>query len=206
MKIVKRVSFFGLIVFICSCSSKSDEKVNNQIKIPLFDLEEIDSNTIYISHPILNNRAPTLIKLGLNLNKEKDSIILIESERFQSGTIKTSMSRVFEFNMKFEPFPNVNNEVLKIKPSNKSRIRENAYFFVIPNCNASLFLDNSNVNTDSGQKVLKWLKRNISRISIYEQINIWSLEQGKSPTDSTIKSFREKNYILHERFDLNREL
>lgn len=201
---ISKIIFLGQALLIMSCTAHPDKQVNNQLEIPLFDFERIEPRVIYVSHAWLNKRPPTLIRMEQIGNIKRDNVILTENDRVRVSDVQVSQSNSFAFSMGFNSFPDVDVEVLKIKQSNKSSISPHAYFFVIPGYKYAMFLDDSNIHTKSGRDVLKWLKENISKISIYETINIWRLEHNQEPSEAMFTTLKEKSYKVDEELHLNR--
>lgn len=200
---------FFIAAFIVSCETGSNPKTEaikaKQKLIPLFEHEHIEPDVIYISHGYQNNHLPTLIKLK-EFTDESNNVSYEENERFKSNEIVTSISKSYEFKMKFKPFPEIEIKDVKITEENRKLISSNAFFIVIPTYEEVLYIDNSNIETKSGKLLLEWLKTNISQVCIYEMINIWRLEHGFEPNDSIVGSLEKNIFKLDKTIDLNRQI
>nr|WP_294860046.1 hypothetical protein [uncultured Fluviicola sp.] len=193
------ILFPFLFISINSCKQDAEKQSINQLEIPLFEWKEINNQTIYVSHGSLNGRLPTLIELcpsaeGLNTT-------FTEGERITINGIEKTISESLTFNIPLTPFPKKKLKELNINTVQKKDISENAYFFVIPDNNFIVFLDNSNVGTEAGKKILRWLKQNLSKIDIYENMNISRLENNKI-SDSLLRELQQQSYKLDEKIHL----
>lgn len=201
MKVLIVTGIVCLSIFFIGCKNKKEiENFNSITSSPLFKFVEINSKNFYILHNGGLMGTETLIEIAPS--KSKFNTTLLEYKAYSRNNNPLEIVKTYKLHLKnvskpdFSKLSLMDEELVLSYEKSDSIWHYFDYSIYVPSENKTYWINPYNGIDKNEGETLKWIKENISKISVKEAVNYAMFNETKKTIDNVNKNLYYDNYII----------